>query len=156
MPGGTRHSHTDSDPLFQGAHDGGNGSNALQSIGAMFFSLGVVEGLAIENVTTGETGNVTSCTDDRVYTSTGESGSGFPLTFDFELTGDEEITWNTGDTYKIYKTSTKDSDLSYEWTDVSRGWAEYPKNLHGGWREEDLDLDDHGTIEIFGPGQPGR
>jgi hypothetical protein len=155
MSGGIAVNHIDDEPLFTGTHSGGDGSNALLDHGAMFRSLGVMSGLLIENETQGTTGTVSTCTDDRVYTGEANSGEGvlggkLPLV----LAGEEDLTWNNGDTYNIYKTTVKNSPISYSWVDVSRGWQAYPEDLVKGWRSEDADLDDHGQHEVFGPGQP--
>lgn len=130
MSGGVRVTHLDSDPLFTGTHDGPDGASYLQSLGAMFKSLGVTPGLYIENVTKGTGGSVVAVTDDKVSDGDVE----LPLVLPFTLSS---ITWDNGDTYKIYKTGTKNSVISYEWTDVSRGWQSYPRDLVHGWIPED-------------------
>ena len=137
MSGGKQSINYDDNPLFTGTHDGADSASVLQDIGAMFQALGCVAGLYIENATEETSGAVASCNDDTVTLET-------------------PITWNNGDTYNIYKTDTKGSVISYVWVDVSRGWAGRPENLVNGWREEDVDLDDHGKHKVWGPGQPEK
>ena len=70
---------------------------------------------------------------------------------------DKRISWDYGDVYNIYKTDSKNKLISSQWVDVSRGWKAEPGKLtKDGWRKEDVDLDDHGKIDIFGPGQPEK
>jgi len=73
-----------------------------------------------------------------------------------EITTDDDIAWNYGDTYKIYKTSEKGQVISTEWVDLSRGWKTRKKELIGGWREKDLDIDRNNPGGVFGPGQPEK
>ncbi len=78
-----------------------------------------------------------------------------------EITTDDAISWDRSDTYKIYKTSAKDSLISSIWTDSSRGWKsdkeELSDGLHQkGWRKEDLDVDRDKPGRVFGPGQPSK
>ena len=129
MSGGIRVTHLDSDPLFTGTHDGADSSSYLQSMGAMFKTLGAIPGLYVENETKGTSGVIHSSTDDVVYTNSGC----LPFTLPFTL----PMEWDNGDTYNIYKTDTKNAPISYEWTDVSRGWQAYPRDLVKGWMPED-------------------
>jgi hypothetical protein len=147
MAGGVAVTHTDSEPLFTGTHDGADSSPYLQSMGAMFKSLGVVSGLCIENETKGTSATVYECSDDRIS----DGSLKFPYILPMKFSS---LTWDNGDTYNIYKTGTKGSTISYEWTDVSAGFQAHPNELVKGWRPEDKDLDDHGQKDIFGPGQP--
>lgn len=149
MSGGTQEVHRDSDPLFTGTHDGADGSYVLRSVGAMFKSLGVIPGLAIENETQSQIGTVISATDDTVTTSEAE----LPIQIPFVL-GEAEVIWNNGDIFNIYKTATKDSVISTNWVDVSKGWHAEKEELVNGWFADDVDLDDHGKYDVFGPGQP--
>jgi hypothetical protein len=76
-----------------------------------------------------------------------------------QITTDDAISWDSGDTYKIYKTATKNGVISKEWTDSSRGWKADKRDLMDGWRPEDWDIDrdvNGGHIDIFGPNQPER
>jgi hypothetical protein len=107
----------------------------LNDPGALFKSLGATVGVYCENVTQETGGLITAVTDDTVTVS--------------------GVTWDHGDTYKIYKTATKNSTIAKTWTDRSRGWKADPKKLTRGWFPEDVDLDDHGKHKVFGPGQPG-
>ena len=100
----------------------------------MFKTLGVTRGVYLENETQDSGGAITTLTDDYVKTG--------------------GVTWDNGDTYNIYKTATKNSTISTMATDRSRGWKADPKELVNGWFAEDVDLDDHGTKQVFGPGQP--
>ena len=130
MSGGVRVTHTDSDPLFTGTHDGPDGSNYLQDMGAMFKTLGAINGLYVENETKGTNGSLDYATDNIVYTGDATLPAVLPFTLPIE--------WDNGDTYNIYKTDTKGSVISYTWTDVSRGWAAYPQELVNGWLPEDV------------------
>lgn len=116
--------HKDSEPLITGTHRGTNGSTSLYDPTAGFLTAGIDGDLsqAIYNDTQVTNGNVTSSTDTNV---------------------ESDITWNDGDTYSIYKTSTKDSTLSRIGIDRSRGWkvfSEKELNLDG-WFPDDADID---------------
>lgn len=166
----TREVHRDSEPLFTGTHEGanysytqligeggeedllledgegmlaedsGNPSSVLKVKGANFRSLGVDPDLELycENETQGTNGTVTAA-DENTVTVSG-------------------VEWYYGDTYSIYKTSTKDSFISGTWCDVSRGFKiNHPKEINRhGWRKEDWDIDDKGRKRVFGPGQPEK
>lgn len=137
MPTAAREIFRDDQPLFTGTHSGADSASTLRSQGAMFRSLGVDPNLSlyVENVTQSTGGALTAATDDEI-TATG-------------------VTWDYGDTYKVYATSTKNSYIGEQWTDVSRGWkAERGKLDDEGWRLEDVDIDDHGRKRVFGHGQP--
>jgi hypothetical protein len=64
------------------------------------------------------------------------------------------VTWSYGDTYSIYKTATKGSLISTQWTDLSRGWKTPMDELEDGWRPEDVDINRDGEREVWGPEQP--
>jgi hypothetical protein len=151
MANATREIHRDDTAMFTGSHDGSNGATVLRDMGASFY-LGVSVGQYIENVTQGTSGYVLSYTDNTVTVSGGEV---FPLVFPIVF-GDSDITWNSGDTYNIYKTSTKNGVISSIWTDRSRGWkVSDQKELNKeGWRPEDWDIDDRGRRKVFSPGYP--
>ncbi len=136
MSGGTTEIHRDSDYLATGTHGGASGAASLQDIGADFKSCGVMVGLAIYNTTHVTNGLVTAVTEDTVT--------------------DDTNTWDAGDTYEIYKTSSKNSLISTQWTDLSRGWKSDRKKLEAGWKPKDIDLDDKGRKKVFGPGQPEK
>ncbi len=117
-------SHLDDEPLITGTHYGSNGAAALYDPNALFQTVGVDGELsqAIYNDTQVTNGNVTSATDTTV---------------------ESDITWNNGDTYSIYKTSTKDSFISRIGVDRSRGWKTTERselNIYG-WFPEDVDID---------------
>lgn len=148
--------HTDSEPLFTGTHDGPDGSNYLQSRGAMFKSLGAIVGVAVENETQGTIGNAALITEEEVVAGTGGS---FPYTF--PITFGTNVQWNNGDTYNIYKTSEKGSVISSIAVDKSRGWKVTRKSELDvrGWRPADRDIDvneDGYRIDVFGPQQPEK
>ena len=136
----TREIHRDDSPLATGTHSGASSSSVLRDKGANFRALGVDPELSqyCENETQSTGGPVTAATEDTV-TATG-------------------VTWNNGDTYNIYVTSTKDSLISSVWCDVSRGWKikKIDEINRHGWRHEDWDIDDKGRKNVFGPGQPER
>lgn len=137
--------HKDDTALATGTHKGADGASVLSDPGADFQSCGINSdiGQAVENVTQDTTGNVTASTEDTVT--------------------DDGNSWNNGDTYKIYKTATKNSSISKIAIDKSRGWKvtkDHELNEYG-WlpEDEDLDVDEDGhrypPDEIpFGPGQP--
>jgi hypothetical protein len=164
MSGGVRFTHVDDDPLFTGTHDGPDNASYLQSIGAMFKTLGAIPGLYIENVTQNQHSTIRYSTDKWVVAA--DSDAGFPYEFPFEMTGYGggfpytfpftfgPVQWDHGDVYKIYKTGTKGSVISQSWTDVSKGWQSPKDELVEGWFAEDVDLDDHGREHVFGPNQP--
>jgi hypothetical protein len=133
-----KHNHYDNDPLSTGTHKGASSSSVLRDRGACFRSLGVDPALELyaENETQGTNGTVTAATEDTVTV--------------------DGVTWDDGDTYSIYKTSTKGGFISSEWVDVSAGFKiNHPKEINKhGWRTEDWDIDDRGRKKIFGPGQP--
>lgn len=152
MPTASREIFKDDQPLFQGTHKGVDGSDSLYDPGAMFKELGCDPSLSlyIENTTQGTSSNVTGSTSDSVYTDSG--GGKFPYTLPITF----GIGWDKGDTYKIYRTDTKNSFLAGQWCDVSRGWRIYPGDdiAENGWRREDYDLDEPNRRKVFGPGQP--
>lgn len=135
----TREIHRDSDYLASDTHSGADSSKTLRCDGIDFFVGGAVPDLYIENET--------------------QSTSSLIATVkEHEITTDDAISWNNGDTFNIYKTSTKDSFISGVWCDVSRGWkinSNDEINKHG-WRTEDWDIDDKGRKDVFGPGQPEK
>ena len=136
MSGGVATIHRDSSPLFTGTHAGADGASVLLSHGAMFATFGAKSSIGnyVYNATKEIGGALTASTDDTV-TATG-------------------VTWDNGDTYEIYKTATKDSVISRDWTDVSAGFRADPRQLIDGWLPEDRDLDDAGKYKVFGEGQP--
>jgi len=133
MAGGRTETHRDDEYLMTGTHKGAT-STTLFNRKADFASCGAFAGLYIENVT--------QTTNSLVATATEE-----------EVTTDDSISWDNGDTYEIYKTAAKDSFISSERVDLSRGWKSDPETLERGWKKEDIDLDRDGK-NIFGPGQP--
>jgi len=137
MAGGTTEVHTDADYMSTGTHDRADAATTLHDKGKDFKSCGVLIGSYIENETSGENSKVATVTED-------------------EITTDDDITWDNGQTYKIYKTATKGSIISSQWTDVSRGWKTPKKELQRGWKPEDIDLDENKPGRVFGPGQPER
>ncbi len=138
MPKASKEIFRDDQPLFQGTHDGADAASVLHDQGAMFKELGVNVDLSqyCENATQSTGGAITAVTRDTVSVS--------------------GVTWDNGDTYKIYRTSTKSSFISDQWVDVSRGWKINPNDeiMDNGWRSEDYDLDEPNRRKVFGPGQP--
>lgn len=132
MSGGVATIHRDSEPLMTGTHAGADGASVLLSHGAMFSTFGAKASIGnyVYNATQLTGGPLTASTDDTV-TATG-------------------VTWDNGDTYEIYKTATKDSLISRDWTDVSAGFRAEPKELIDGWFPDDKDWPD----KSFSPGFP--
>jgi|GEM_PF-5918882 len=136
MPGGKIERHIDNDYLMTGTHHGAT-STTLFNKNADFASCGAIDGLYIENTTQSTNSLVATATEDSITT-------------------DDNISWDNGDTYKIYKTGTKNSVISTQWVDMSRGWKTDPAEMIDGWRTEDLDIDRKNPGRVFGPGQPER
>ena len=138
MPTATKEIFRDDQPLFQGTHVGADSSATLEDSGARFKELGVDASLGqyVENTTQSTAGNVTASTSNNVTVS--------------------GVTWDNGDTYKIYRTAAKSSYISGNWVDVSRGWRIKKDDdvTSYGWRREDVDLDEPNRRDVFGPGQP--
>lgn len=163
MPGGTLEIHRDTDYLASGTHTGissgvlvidgqtvyidgetitiggagAAGSPTLEDKTYEFRSNGIIPGQYIENVTQSTNSKIATVTEDQITT-------------------EDDIAWQNGDEYKIYKTSTKGGIISSQWVDLSRGVSSDRKKLVGGWFEKDIDIDDRGRKNIFGPGQPSR
>lgn len=167
--------HLDNEPLVSGTHKGPNGSAVLRDPATDFYVCGVIAGLAIYKVALTETEAtyLVDHNDNYIVTEYGEyilvsSGSehenGTVTARDLNtVTADGITSWQTGDTYEIYKTGTKDSFISRIAVDRHRGKkvvSEEELNNYGWFREdEDLDRDEHGNIvrrknRPFGPGQP--
>jgi len=138
MPTASKEIFRDDQPLFQGTHTGADSSSTLRDDGARFKELGVNPSLSqyCENTTQETNGSITASTSDTVTVS--------------------GVTWDNGDTYKIYRTSTKSSFISDQWVDVSRGWKidRDDDMMDNGWRAKDYDLDEPNRRKVFGPGQP--
>ena len=138
MAGGTSEVHKDTAPLLTDTHEGANGASAFYARGGGFRSNGANPALSlfVENETQGTSGALTAATEETVTAS--------------------GVTWDQGDTMKVYKTATKGSVISTNWTDVSRGWKSRKTDLKDGWRDEDIDIDKDNPGKVFGPGQPER
>lgn len=141
MSGGTTEIHRDSDYLAYGKHRGADSATTLWA-GDYFAkqsldleSSGVSDDLYIENDTAGTNSLTKTVTGDKVTT-------------------DDDITWDNGDVFYIYKTATKNQQISTVWTDLSRGWKTDPDEMQDGWRADDVDLDRENPGRVFGPGQP--
>lgn len=139
MGGGTREIYKDDQPLATGSHEGGTGATLLDYEAQFDVFVGEV-GKYVENVSRGTASTIATLTSNEITTAAG-------------------IEWQRGDTYKIYKTSAKNSKISTEWVDVSRGWQNPKETMTDGWRREDRDIDrpaGGGHRNVFGPGQPER
>ena len=137
MSGGRIETHKDDDYLMTGTHNGAT-STTLFNRKADFASCGAIEGLYIENVT--------QATNSLIATASEE-----------EITTDDDISWDNGDIYEIYKTGTKNSVISKNVVDRSRGWKTDPKDMDSrGWRKEDTDIDVDNPGKVFGPNQPQK
>lgn len=132
--------HTDSDYLATGTHSGASGGLILRNKGADFKSCGVTVGIAIYNDTDDSNGLTTAVTENEVTCT---------------LAGGSNNTWTNGDTYKIYKTSSKDSTISHIYTDRRFGKKVVRGDIltRRGFFPEDQDLDED-IDEIFGEGFP--
>jgi len=133
-------SHTDSDYLARGTHDGANGGVVLRNDGADFKSCGVTVGVAVYNDTDGSSGLTTAVTENEVTCT---------------LSGGSNNTWSRGDQYSIFKTSAKDSSISSISVDRRFGRKVVRGDVltRKGFFPDDVDLDE--TVdEVFGPGQP--
>ena len=149
--------HKDDQPLFSGTHSGADGSATLIDRGAHFRSLGVDPALGqfVENVTQTIGATVIAATDDEVTTGQVYLWQGSPVTWQAASSSwGGAFTWNNGDEYKIYATSTKNQIISRTYVDLSRGWKAERGELVDGWRAEDIDQDDRGRKKVFGPSQP--
>jgi len=135
----TRETHRDDDYLVTGTHDGADAATTIRNESIDFMVCGIVADQYIENTDTAETSLVATVTEH-------------------EITTDDNLAFDNGETFEIYKTGTKDSFISSVWTDVSRGWKiNKPDDVGSdGWRHEDRDWDDHGRKKVFGPGQPEK
>jgi hypothetical protein len=134
--------HLDSEPLVQGTVQVG-GTATFTDRRQEFRSCGVDPGLSLycENVMDGSAGTVTGADEHTVTCA---------------LSGGSANVWAAGDAYKIYKTSTKDSEISKIWIDRRAGRKVTGKDrLEKGILPEDIDLDEY-RDNIFGPGQPER
>jgi len=138
---------TESDESWEVSYSGDNSSyiyiwgakmteptTTLRNVGADFKSCGAMAGLYIKNTTKDINSLIATVTED-------------------EITTDDDLPWDSLDVYEIYKTATKDSFISSDVVDVSRGWRSDPAKMNKGWRFEDEDLDRYNQ-KIFGPGQP--
>jgi len=136
--------HLDSDPLAEGIVQVG-GTSTFTDRTQEFRSCGVDPNLSLycENATDGSHGAVTAVSQDE-------------HTVTCALSGGSANVWAAGDAYKIYKTSTKDSEISKIWIDRRAGRKVTGKDrLEKGILPEDVDLDEY-RDNVFGPGQPER
>ena len=134
MGGGRTETHRDDEYLMSGAHDGAT-SATLRNKNADFASCGAMAGLYIENTTQSTNSLIASASE-------------------LEITTDDSISWDKDDVYEIYKTGTKNSFISSQIVDLSRGWRTDPKDMDRGWKKEDIDIDRDKPGRVFGPGQP--
>lgn len=132
MSGGTSEIHRDLDPQFTDSHVGASGAAAF-SFQGHHLDIVITTGLAAENATQGTSGTITAVTDRTITVSS--------------------CTWEPDDVIKVYKTATKGSIISTEWTDLSRGWKTPQRELIEGWREEDRDINRDGE-KVWGEGYP--
>jgi hypothetical protein len=177
----TTERHIDDDPLATGIYSAPAWSPYLFIEGADFKSCGVAIGLFIENTTCGTSGLVTAVTENTVTAeqSDGDSidwharetldGGAFTDTASSTVDGgadwatrddgiDGGSLWSTAsaeETYKIYKTATKDSFISKIYTDRRDGFKITSRSdVNERWHfpsDEDLDAN---REHVFGPGQP--
>lgn len=133
MSGGTAEIYRDSEPLVECIHRGSSGASVFLNR-AYKFDTFVRPGVYAENETQSTGGLVTAAMDHEVTVA--------------------GVTWDNGDTLKVYMTAVKGQVISTIWTDLSRGWKTHPDDLEDGWRHKDVDLDRDAPGEVFGPGQP--
>lgn len=133
MSGGTSEVIRDDSPLVETTHKGASGSTTFRNKGYHFDVIAKV-GLAAENATQSTIGNIETISDH-------------------EITVDNGVTWDYGDTLKVYCTASKGSIISTVWTDLSRGWKSKQSELIEGWRDEDIDLNRDGE-RVWSEGQP--
>ncbi|MCP4585326.1 hypothetical protein [Pseudoalteromonas sp.] len=165
--------HTDSDPLITGTHKGTSGVTTLSDPGGLFKTCGIKTGLAIYKTGTSgysymtdQDGNIMLDQDGNPMetntTDANENGLVVTVT-EKDVTTSGITYWKNGDTYSIYKTGTKDANISTIMVDKSRGWKvkEEDEFNEYGWRaeDEDLDKDEYGNSipkheQPFGPKQP--
>jgi hypothetical protein len=129
----------DDTPLATGTHKGETGG-VLIDLRADFKSCGIVTGSLLENETDASSGAITALTESTVTCT---------------LAGGSLNTWTLGDTYNIYRTATKDSEISRIYTDRMYGTKVFKRselNKRGHFPEEE-DLDAEKT-HVFGPSQP--
>jgi hypothetical protein len=124
------------DWVYYGTEDPATALTVLRDTGIDFTLWGANTGLYCENATLNTGGLIASLSSHQI-----------------SATG---VTWRKGDTYKIYRTATKNSYISGVWCDVSRGFKidERDDITSNGWRRKDVDLDEPNRRQVFGPGQP--
>lgn len=130
---------TDDSPLATGTHDGSDAAASLQDRDGYFRKMGIQVGLDCHNTTQGTNGAITAVTHETI-TATG-------------------VTWDNGDEYEIYCTTSKDSILSTFGIDRRFGRKVQPHEIDDdGFRPDDRDLDEDwvGIERPFGPGQPRK
>jgi len=133
MSGGVAVVHRDTDYLSTGTQKG-SGTTITDS-GRDFKSCGVVAGLAVKNDTASTSGHVVSVTENTVTT---------------------DIAFDSGATYRIFKTTTYNSVISRHYTDRRYGDKVTKKTeLINGIKPEDRDYDEDRN-KVFGPSQPWR
>lgn len=136
--------HLDSDPLVEGTVQIG-GASSFTDRTKDFRSCGVDPDLTLycENETDGSNGTVTAVSQNE-------------QTVTCALSGGSANVWTAGDAYKIYKTSSKNAEISKQWVDRRAGRKVAGGDiLEKGVRPEDIDLDEY-RDNVFGPGQPDR
>lgn len=133
MSGGTSEIHRDTDYMLSCSHKGASASASFTNRAYKFDAI-LKTGLAAENVTQSTSGTITAVTERSVTVS--------------------GCTWDLNDVLRVYKTDTKGKLISTQWTDLSRGWKTPMDELEDGWRPEDIDLNQDGEREVWGPGQP--
>lgn len=132
LEGTTRTEHT-RDFLATGTQKGSG--TTITDRGKDFKSCGVFASLAVANITGSTSGLVVSATEDEVVTN---------------------ITFNSGDTYEIYKTTATGTKLTTFYVDRRSGRkVTDPSQTEDGILTEDVDLDEH-EKNVWGPGQPWR
>ncbi len=158
--------HIDDDYLMTGTHKGADGATTLINRTADFSSCGAIAGLYIENVTQSENSLIVTATEEEITTTGTTSAEAFKVTdggFNvtdgggeaFNIVASTSMSWDNGDTYKIYKTGTKNSFISSDVVDASRGWKTDPKDMDKhGWKRVDTDIDRKNPGRVFAPNQP--
>lgn len=133
MAGGVAVIHRDTDYLSTGTQK--SSGVTIVDNGKDFKSCGVYAGLAVKNDTAATSGHVVSVTENSVTT---------------------DISFASGATYRIFKTTTYNSVISRHYTDRRFGDKVTQKSeLINGIKPEDRDYDEN-IKNVFGPGQPER
>ena len=134
MPGAQTSTWRDTEYLVTGTQKGFVGGT-ITDRGKDFKSCGVAVGLAVKNVNQSTSGLVTSVTEDTVGT---------------------DISFATGETYQIFKTTAYNTKIETHYEDKRAGHkVTNTSQTEKGVLVEDIDMDEYES-NVFGPGQPEK